>query len=88
MIFATGAGQGVDGQITGDTLSKPVLPVSVTIGALPAQVLCAGAAPGLVAGMLQVNCIVPPNSPSGWIIPIVLNIGKAASQSGITLAVQ
>ena len=92
MIFATGAGQtdppGVDGQITGDTLPKPLLPVSVQIGALQAQVLYAGAAPGLVAGLLQVNCVVPLNSPSGWAIPVVLTIGKTSSQPGVTLAIQ
>jgi len=42
---------GVDGQIAGDTLPKPLLPVTVQIGALDAIVVNAGAAPGLVAGV-------------------------------------
>jgi len=92
MIFATGAGQtdppGVDGQITAASYPKPLLPVSVQIGELQAQVLYAGAAPGLVAGMLQVNCVVPLNSPSGWTIPVVLTIGNTNSQPGVTVAVQ
>jgi uncharacterized protein (TIGR03437 family) len=92
MIFATGAGQtnppGVDGQIAAAPYPQPLLPVSVQIGALQAQVLYAGAAPGLVAGMMQVNCIVPLGSPSGWTVPIVLTIGTVTSQAGVTLAIQ
>lgn len=92
MIFATGAGQinspGVDRQISGAILPQPVLPVSVKIGGLPAQVLYAGAAPGLVSGVLQVNCIVSAKSPAGWAIPIVLTIGTYPSQPGLTLAMQ
>jgi uncharacterized protein (TIGR03437 family) len=46
VLYGTGAGQtnppGVDGQITGSTLSKPVLPVTATIDGQPAQVLYAG----------------------------------------------
>jgi uncharacterized protein (TIGR03437 family) len=92
MLFATGAGQtdppGADGQITGDTPSKPVLPVSVQIGGLEARVLYAGAAPGMVAGMLQVNCKVPMESPSGYAVSIVLSVGTTSSQAGVTLAIQ
>jgi uncharacterized protein (TIGR03437 family) len=92
IIFATGAGQtnppGIDGRITSDTLPKPLLPVTIRIGSQQAQVLYAGAVPGLVAGMLQVSCIVPPDAPSGWAIPVVLTIGTATSQPGVTLAIQ
>jgi uncharacterized protein (TIGR03437 family) len=49
IVFASGAGQtdpgGADGQIAGDTLPTPLLPVSVQIGGLEAKVLYAGAAP-------------------------------------------
>jgi uncharacterized protein (TIGR03437 family) len=92
MLFATGAGQtdppGVDGQIAGNTLPKPLLPVSVRIGGMRARVSYAGAAPGMVAGMLQVNCMVPMKSPVGYAIPIVLSVGKTSSQAGVTLAIQ
>ncbi len=92
MIFATGAGAtnpaSLDGQIAGATLPKPLLSVSVTIGGLPVQPFYAGAAPGLVAGMLQVNCIIPANGPSGLAVPIFLSIGNSATQAGITMAVQ
>ena len=91
MLFATGAGQtdppGVDGQITGST-QRPLLPVSVRIGGMQARVSYAGAAPGMVAGTLQVNCMVPMESPVGYAIPIVLSVGKTSSQAGVTLAIQ
>ena len=94
MFFATGAGQtdppGADGQITGDTLPlpQPLLPVTVQIGGLDAKVLYAGAAPGLVAGVLQVNCIVPSDSPSGYAVPIMLTVGNISSPAGVTLAIK
>jgi uncharacterized protein (TIGR03437 family) len=92
MLFATGAGQtdppGVDGQIAGNTLPKPLLPVTVRIGGMQARVSYAGAAPGMVAGTLQVNCMVPMESPIGYAIPIVLSVGKTSSQAGVTLAIQ
>ena len=91
-VYAAGAGQtdppGADGQIAGDVLSKPLLHVSVQIGGLSAEVQYAGAAPALVAGVLQVNCVVPPNSPSGSIVPIVITVGQASSQPGVTLAIR
>ncbi|HTR39645.1 MAG TPA: cohesin domain-containing protein [Bryobacteraceae bacterium] len=91
-IYATGAGQtnppSVDGQITGATLSTPVLPVSVQIAGLDAKVVYAGAAPDLVAGGIQVNAIVPAGAPSGATVPIALTVGTTRSQSGVTLAVK
>ena len=90
-VFTTGAGQtdppGVDGQTAADVLPKPLLPVSVRIGGLDAEVLDAVATPGLVAGVLQVDCRVPANSPSGSQVPIVLTVGKTDSPPGVTLAV-
>ena len=90
IIYATGEGQtdppGVDGLITSGTLRKPELAVFVTIGGQPADVLYAGSAPGLITGVLQVNARVPVVV-SGT-VPIVLTIGKASSQLGVTIAVQ
>jgi uncharacterized protein (TIGR03437 family) len=51
-----------DGAIIRSERSRPILPVSVTLTGeqeLPAEILYAGAAPGMVAGMLQVNARVP-----------------------------
>jgi uncharacterized protein (TIGR03437 family) len=92
MIYATGEGQttpaGVDGRLAQGTLPKPVAQVSVRIGEVQAKVLYAGAAPGNVAGVLQVNVEIPENGPSGSAVPVKLVIGDAASQSGVTLAIQ
>lgn len=91
-LFATGAGQtdppSVDGQVAAGTLPKPLLPVSVQIGGLDAKVQYAGAAPMALAGLVQVNCIVPLTSASGLAVPIVLFAGQASSQAGVTLAIR
>jgi uncharacterized protein (TIGR03437 family) len=91
-VFATGAGQtdppGIDGQIAGSSLPGPLLPVSLRIGGLDAQVLYAGAAPGLIAGVLQVNLAVPQGVPSGPAVPIVLAVGTTPSPDGVTLAIR
>lgn len=91
VLYGTGEGTtdpGVDdGTIAGNVLPKPVLPIAVRIGGIPAQVLYAGAAPGLVAGVIQLNVMVPANAPSGD-VPIVVLIGSEESQPNATIAVQ
>jgi uncharacterized protein (TIGR03437 family) len=91
-LYATGAGQtdppGADGQIAGDVLPRPLLQVAVQIGGLNAEVLYAGAAPAQVAGVLQVNCVVPPDSLPGSIVPLLIAVGQASSQPGVTLAIR
>ncbi len=91
-IYATGEGQtsppGVDGNITGTVLRKPVATVTATIGGQAADVLYAGAAPGIVAGVIQVNVRVPTNITGGNSVPVVLKVGNASSPSGVTLAVK
>ena len=92
VLYATGEGQtvpdGVDGLLTGTTLRRPALPVSVTIGGQPAEVLYAGSAPGLVSGVLQVNARIPAGVTTGPAIPVVVTVGGASSQAGVTLAVR
>jgi uncharacterized protein (TIGR03437 family) len=90
-VFATGEGQtvpaGITGGITGSTLPKPVASVSVTIGGVSAQVVYAGSAPVAVAGLFQVNVIVP-NSVQSGSVPIVITVGPASSQSTATVSIQ
>jgi uncharacterized protein (TIGR03437 family) len=92
VIYGTGAGimnpQPADGQIMGNNLSIPLLPVSVTIGGLDAQVVYAGSAPGEVAGVLQVNCVVPQNVSSGDSVDVSLTVGSATSPAGALLSVR
>jgi uncharacterized protein (TIGR03437 family) len=92
-LFAGGGGQttpqGIDGQITSATLlPQLMMPVSVTIGGVPAtDISYLGAAPNLVAGALQVNLRIPTSVASGD-QPVVLRIGNAISQSGLTVSVR
>jgi uncharacterized protein (TIGR03437 family) len=91
VLYGTGAGQtnppGVDGEVTGQILPKPVLPVSVTIDGKAAKVLYAGAEGGTVSGVIQVNVLLPDGIHSGS-VPVVLRVGDNLSQSGVTLSVQ
>jgi uncharacterized protein (TIGR03437 family) len=61
--------------------------VTVLVNGEQADVLYAGAAAGQVAGLLQVNVRIPADTPVGD-IPVEIHVGNAASQPGITLAVQ
>jgi uncharacterized protein (TIGR03437 family) len=91
VLFETGEGQtnppGVDGLIASGVLPKPVLPVSLTIGGVAAVIQYYGAAPGLVAGIMQVNAVVPAGIASGS-VPVVLTVGNAYSQPGLTMSVK
>jgi uncharacterized protein (TIGR03437 family) len=89
-LFATGAGQtspaGIDGKAAGTVLPTPLAPVSVTIGGVPATVQFAGGASGVIAGVMQVNAMVPAGA-SGT-VPVVVSIGGAPSQGGVTVVVK
>ena len=89
-VFATSGGltqpRGEDGKV----VEKPQaleLPVTATIGSLPATVLYAGAAPSLVTGALQLDIIVPAGAPAGDAVPLVITVGGRQSQPGVTIAV-
>jgi uncharacterized protein (TIGR03437 family) len=61
--------------------------VTVTIAGINAPVQYAGAAPGLVAGVMQINVQIPDGVPSGP-QPVIVQVGQAQSQSGVTVAIQ
>jgi uncharacterized protein (TIGR03437 family) len=91
-LYATGEGQtdpsGIDGKPGVEPLPKPRLPVWVKIREIDAEVLYAGGAPGLVAGVMQVNVRVPPNVAPGNAAPVVLRVGDAVSPAGVTMAIR
>jgi len=91
-VFATGEGQttpaGVTGSVSPASGSKPVLPVAVKIGGLDATVQHAGSAPGLVAGLLQVNAVVPASIAPGPAVPLMVSVGGVPSQRDVTIAVR
>jgi uncharacterized protein (TIGR03437 family) len=85
-LFETGEGQtspaGVDGSVGGSTAIHPLLPVSATIGGIPATVQSAGGAPGQVAGVMQVTLQVPTGVQAGGYVPVVLQVGNAITTDG------
>ena len=89
-LYATGEGQtspaGVDGKPATPPLPKPLLPVQVTIDGKPAEVTYAGGAPGLVAGLMQINARIPTDAQVGT-VPVVITVGSASSQPGVIIAV-
>jgi uncharacterized protein (TIGR03437 family) len=91
IFYGTGEGQttpgGVNGQPATAVFPKPVLPVTVTIGGKAAEVLYAGAAPYMVAGVIQINAKVPTDIPAGN-AEVIIKAGNHASQAGVTLAVK
>jgi uncharacterized protein (TIGR03437 family) len=91
-IYATGEGQtspgGIDGRIAGGgSLPKPVRDVQAWVDGKPAEVQYAGAAPGAVAGLFQVNVRIPLNTASGA-VPIEIHVGAASTQAGMTVSVK
>jgi uncharacterized protein (TIGR03437 family) len=89
-LYATGLGQtnpgGQDGVPTGSTLPLPLQTVTATIGGMPATVQFAGGAPGLVAGVMQINVQVPAGLTAGA-AEVVFSQGGVSSPSGVTIAV-
>jgi uncharacterized protein (TIGR03437 family) len=90
-IFATGEGVTMPGAVTGgiagDEPNLPRLLVTVSIGGLDAPVLYAGSSPGSIAGLLQVNAVVPAVVAIGDAVPLHLTVGSATSPDGPTIAV-
>jgi uncharacterized protein (TIGR03437 family) len=91
-LYATGEGQttpaGVDGKAASVPYPYPNLPVTATVGGQDAPVKYAGGAPGLVAGLMQVNIQIPSGIQTGNAVPVVLRVGDAFSPGGVTIAVR
>ena len=93
VLYATGGGATtpaeVDGAVIGTSnLPQPVLPVTVAINGQAAQVYYAGAAPGMVAGVLQINVQVSAGTQTGSAVPVTFTVGKHASPQSVSIAVQ
>ena len=89
-LYATGEGQtlpaGVDGKLGAVPLPQPVAPVTVRIGGVAVEVRFAGGAAGQIAGVMQVNVVVPAGLTGA--VPVVLTVGGVPSQGGVTVAVR
>ena len=95
ILWATCEGQtseaGVSGQVIPpdiNSVKKPVLPVTATVGGQAAKVIYAGSAPGDVSGVFLVHLEVPPDAPSGDAVPIQFTVGTRGSQTGVTVAIE
>jgi uncharacterized protein (TIGR03437 family) len=73
-VYATGQGQDMSA-------------VSLTIGGYSAALQYAGPAPGF-QGLMQINAEVPGGFLAPGILPVVLSVGTASSQDGVTISVQ
>jgi len=89
---AAGEGQtepgGTTGAITKDALSKPRSSVAVQIGGRSAEVLYAGSAPDLPAGVIQVNARIPDGVRRGADVPVVLMVGEASSPASNSVSIK
>ena len=73
-LYATGAGQTtpptLDGQVPTAASTQNIAGLAVAVGGQPAPLVYAGVAPGMVAGVIQINVTVPASAPAGSTIPI------------------
>jgi uncharacterized protein (TIGR03437 family) len=90
-VYLTGAGQTNPPGLTGGITLAPgsmALSTTATIGGLPAEVLYSGPAPGLIAGVSQVNLRIPAGASSSLAAPISIRVGNAVTQDGVTLSLR
>ena len=85
-LYATGEGQtapaGVDGKVGGSTATHPLLPVTVTVGGIPATVQYSGGIQGQIAGLMQINVQIPVGVQPGGYVPVVLQVGDTSTTPG------
>ncbi len=88
-VYVTGAGQlspsVPDGAPDPAGSAHPVLPVSANIGGVTTSVAYSGGDTGLPPGTIRIDLNVP--STVTGTVPVILTIGSASSQPGVTIAV-
>lgn len=90
MFYGTGFGPLVPAAVDGQPAPGPastVMPVTAMIAGVPAEVMYAGAAPGLIAGVVQINVRIPgiiPNPDAA----VSLTIDGVSMPSGVTVSVR
>jgi uncharacterized protein (TIGR03437 family) len=91
-LYATGEGltspAGTDGKLGVAPLPTPVLPVTLSIGGIPATVQSAGGEAGTVAGVMRIDAVVPAGVQVGSAVPVVVSVGGISSPPGVTIAVR
>ena len=91
IVYITGAGvtspAGTTGTVTPSSPLQYVANATATIGGVNAVVAFAGAAPGEVTGVVQLNITVPANV-TGNALPLMITINGVTTPAGATVAVQ
>ncbi len=92
ILYATGLGPvppiPVDGTVATEASPTSLAGVSVLLGESAAEVLYAGAAPGLITGILQINARIPTDAPTGKAVPLTIRSGSIASQANVTVNIK
>jgi uncharacterized protein (TIGR03437 family) len=76
-----------DGALNPMKAASCVTQPTVQIGGKDAKVQYAGLAPGLVAGVIQLNVEVPAGAPAG-VVPVTVQIGQNQSPAGVTVVLR
>ena len=91
-LYCTGGGvtdpPSADGEVIGGALRHLTQVVTVTIGGMNAAVQYAGAVPGAVAGLTQINVELPAGLSPALALPVVVKIGDFTSTGSVTAAVK
>jgi uncharacterized protein (TIGR03437 family) len=91
-IYCTGGGITTPSSADGAVIGGPTFVLAqtpvVTIGGVNAAVKYAGAAPGAVAGLTQINVEVPAALTPALALPVVVKIGNFFSTGSATVAVK
>ena len=93
VLFGTGTGlfkgkANIDGEIVGESLPAPQLPVFARVGGVPTDIVYVGGAPDIVNGVFQMNVRVPLGAPTGTKVPIQITVGDVSTTASTTVAVQ
>jgi uncharacterized protein (TIGR03437 family) len=92
-VFGTGAGptdpQVADGQVAvGASLPGPRHAVKAMAGGVEAEITEVVSVRGMVVGIFQVTMRIPETAPSGGAVAVVIKVGEASSQSGVSIAIR
>jgi uncharacterized protein (TIGR03437 family) len=91
-IYCTGGGvttpASADGAVIPDASFVLTPPPVVSIGGVNAAVKYAGAAPGAVAGLTQINVEVPAGLSPALALPVIVKIGDFSSTGSVTVSVK
>lgn len=91
VLYATGLGAMrpamADGELASPPYAQPAAPYKVRIADRECEILYGGAAPGLVAGLVQLNVRVPSDIGPG-VVPVTLEVAGVLSPRTVSLAVR